>query len=1008
MKILRRSTVVFSFLLLVLAIGCAHSQSSTSNSLAAGQFEVQRNLDKLHLENGHQLNLTMGFGSGAYHRTGDPDNIFYTITDRGPNLDCDERIQTMEKKDLCDPHHTNGKFFPQPDFAPAIVKHEISNQNGRLSVRQLEVITLKDKSGKKITGLPNHLTSAQTEEAFGPDGRPLPWDNGGVDPEAIVRLKDGTYWLAEEYGPSLIHVDDDGTVLQRVVPDSVAADLADSGYPVDGGLPDIYKTRQLNRGIESIAVSPDETALYFIMQSPLANPDASAFKSSRIIRLMKFGLKSGNLGKALGEYTYVLDTPQTYCDLTGTSLKGDHTNGSACSQSDVKVSDMLAVGEDDLIILERISKVTKLYRVHLKTGDNIINTTLSSSGTREAGAAKTLEQLWDLSSAGASPLRKVLVYNSLTDNEGTMPLPPKVEGMARLNDQFLLMINDNDFGIGGQKTIAAVLPIGSRLSGEKTRADQLLKMSLIGRYSSGHFDRGASEIVAYHVGSKRIFVVNSEDKRVDILDAGRLTSHEMTNPLSTTNLKKIGDIDIRMADKHKKLGAANSLAIHNDLLAVAVEAADELGNKKQGRGIVAFFDIKQNPHFIKSIEVGCLPDMVTFSPDGGKVLVANEGEPNNQYNVDPAGSLSLIEIRNGRPVSPAIEMGFENSPMVGDVRIYGPSKEIGPNLEPEYIAVSKDSQRAYVSLQENNALALVDLTVPVISRIVGLGVKDYGAAGNELDVSDKDDRIDLASYPGLCGLYQPDSIAVYSFHHQDYLVSANEGDARDYWFDAASRSQCKQLGGHEFDEENGCLAYSEETRVAKLKLNSGHPALKLARDKTSLGRLKTTTEGGDINGDGKKEKIYTYGGRSFSIWNQTGQLVFDSMADFEKITAGRLGENFNSNNTENGGESRSDDKGPEPEALAVGEVNGRMLAFIGLERTGGIMMYDITSPFAPQFLQYTNNRNFKISIEDNLAQAGDLAPEGFHFVPAEKSPTAHALLIVGNEVSGSTSVYEVR
>lgn len=170
-----------------------------------------------------------------------------------------------------------------------------------------------------------------------------------------------------------------------------------------------------------------------------------------------------------------------------------------------------------------------------------------------------------------------------------------------------------------------------------------------------------------------------------------------------------------------------------------------------------------------------------------------------------------------------------------------------------------------------------------------------------------------------------------------------------------------------------------------------------------------TTEG-DTDGDGDYDELYSFGTRSFSIWNaDTGELIYDSGDDFEQITAEQLGyDGFNNNNTENKGDNRSDDKGPEPEALAVGEVNGHYYAFIGLERTGGIMMYNIDDPTAPEFVEYLLNRDLEVDIETDLESAGDLAPEGMAFVDAADSPTGNALLIVGNEVSGTTTVYEVK
>jgi hypothetical protein len=256
----------------------------------------------------------------------------------------------------------------------------------------------------------------------------------------------------------------------------------------------------------------------------------------------------------------------------------------------------------------------------------------------------------------------------------------------------------------------------------------------------------------------------------------------------------------------------------------------------------------------------------------------------------------------------------------------------------------------------------------------------------------------------------PDTIATYERDGVHYLVTANEGDAREYFFDVADEAACQAAGGLDYDEDDGCLAWIDEERVEDLTLDpTAFPDAGI-QDTDRLGRLKVVRTEGDTDNDGDYDVLYSFGTRSFSIWNAaTGALVYDSGDDFEQISAQQLGyEGFNNTDNENDPDDRSDDKGPEPEALAIGEVNGHLYAFIGLERTGGIMVYDIEDPANPQFREYVFNRNIAIDIEDHLEEAGDLAPEGMAFVPAENSPTGEALLIVGNEVSGTTAVYEIK
>ena len=252
---------------------------------------------------------------------------------------------------------------------------------------------------------------------------------------------------------------------------------------------------------------------------------------------------------------------------------------------------------------------------------------------------------------------------------------------------------------------------------------------------------------------------------------------------------------------------------------------------------------------------------------------------------------------------------------------------------------------------------------------------------NGLDPSNRDDAINITHWP-VRGLYQPDAIATFKSLGETFLITANEGDARDY--------------DH----------FSEEARVADLVLDPSVFDAELQAD-DQLGRLKTTTVSGDADGDGQHETIFSYGARSFSIWTPDGQLVFDSGDDFERIIAEQIPNDFNSTNDENDSfDARSDDKGPEPEGLAIGKIDGQTYAFIGLERVGGIMVYNVTDPYAPTFVQYVNNRNFAGDAE--AGTAGDLGPEGLLFIDAIDSPIGTPLLVVGNEVSGTTTIFQIR
>jgi 2',3'-cyclic-nucleotide 2'-phosphodiesterase/3'-nucleotidase/5'-nucleotidase len=499
-----------------------------------------------------------------------------------------------------------------------------------------------------------------------------------------------------------------------------------------------------------------------------------------------------------------------------------------------------------------------------------------------------------------------------------------------------------------------------------------LSLKVLSQYQTGVFDDGAAEIVAHDSKNQRIFVINASAATVDVLD--------INDPL---NPARIGEIDV------SDLGAGvNSVAIYKDLVAVAIEA-----EIPQEPGKVGFYNTT-DLSFINAVEVGALPDMVTFTPNGRDVLVANEGEPDDDYIIDPEGSVSIIDMRHGAANATVREVDFRKYDGMEDmlrakgVRIFGPGASASQDFEPEYITVSGNSRFAWVAMQENNTLAVINIRKGMVVDLLPLGTKDHSQPGNELDASNRDDAINITSWP-VQGFYMPDAISSYSYRGKSYIVTANEGDSRDY------------------------DGFSEEARVEDLVLDAAEfPNAAELQLEQNLGRLKTTVVNGDSNGDGAYETIYSYGARSFSIWTAGGELVYDSGSDFEDITAAELPDDFNSTNDENDSfDNRSDDKGPEPEGIALGKIGNRTIAFIGLERVGGIMAYDITNPHEVRFLDYINNRDFGVDAQlpDKTTNplVGDLGPEGLVFIRASRSPNGKNLLVVGNEVSGTTTIYEV-
>jgi DNA-binding beta-propeller fold protein YncE len=497
---------------------------------------------------------------------------------------------------------------------------------------------------------------------------------------------------------------------------------------------------------------------------------------------------------------------------------------------------------------------------------------------------------------------------------------------------------------------------------ESASALNITRLSSLGNSTTAANNFG-SEIPAYDPASRRLFLTGPNN-RLDIAD--------ISNPASPIRLPSL--------DLSSYGAGVNSVAIKNGIVAVAMEASTITNN-----GSVVFFDT--NGVFQSQVTVGALPDMLTFTPDGNRVLVANEGEAAN--GVNPDGSVSIIDLSAG-VLNPTVNTatftsfnGQENALRNQGVRIF-PGQTVSQDVEPEYITVSKDGTSAWVSLQENNAIAIVDIANAQVTSILPLGAKDFNAPGNGLDPSDRDGVVfgGAANSPAVrinnwpvFGLYQPDTIATVTIAGQTYLITANEGDTR-----------------------------NEAGRVSTLTLDPNvfpnAADLQLARN---LGRLDVSSIDG-LNGQGQYSQLFAYGGRSFSIWNVTNGLsqVFDSGDDFEQILAAfsatpLTASIFNSDGNPISFDTRSDNRGPEPEGLAVGTVGNRLYSFVGIERAGGFMVYDITNPSNPFFVNYINDW-----------QLGDISPEGLLFIPAADSPNGTPLLIVANEVSRNVAIYSVK
>ncbi|RRB04989.1 alkaline phosphatase [Larkinella rosea] len=450
----------------------------------------------------------------------------------------------------------------------------------------------------------------------------------------------------------------------------------------------------------------------------------------------------------------------------------------------------------------------------------------------------------------------------------------------------------------------------------------------------------SAEIAAYDPISKRLFVVNNEaTPKVDILD---LTAYPTVTKLTPIDLSSMG-------------GVANSVAVFGGKLAIALEATN-----KQANGSIIVVDASTLA-LIKQVTVGALPDMITFSPDGKYIVTANEGEPNPAYTSDPVGSISIINVADNYSVKTLTFDAFAGSLSTlaaGGFRVYGPGASFAQDIEPEYVAISSNSKKAWVTLQENNGIAEVNLEAGTILGINPLGTKDISLANNAMDPSDQDSKISLATWP-VKSFFLPDAISYFSAGGNGYLITANEGDAREY------------------------TAFDEQVRVGSLTLDGTvFPTAADLKLPANLGRLRITKTAG--NSGGVYNTLYGFGGRGFSIYNAaTGARVYDSGKSLEEQV---IASGLNLYD-----DSRSDDKGVEPEGVTVGTINGKPIGFVGMERADAIAIYDLSNPTAPQFLQ--------------LFKTGD-APEGVLFVSPENSPNGRSMLVVSSEGDGTVKIYQ--
>lgn len=496
--------------------------------------------------------------------------------------------------------------------------------------------------------------------------------------------------------------------------------------------------------------------------------------------------------------------------------------------------------------------------------------------------------------------------------------------------------------------------------------NQQIELNYVGSFDPSGAGESTCEIVVYDKQSQKLFTTSAVAGFLDIVNFSDPTAPAV-----------VSSIDMNI------YGGVTSVAVKDGLVAVASPNTLEHLN-----GSVVFFDT--NGTFIKQVTVGALPDNISFTPDGTKVLTANEGQPNSDYTIDPEGSVSIIDITAGAAnltqanVTTLLFDAYnaqETALIASGVRKLKLSSTLSQDFEPEYITTAANSEKAWVTLQENNAIAEINLTNNTITDVWALGIKDVGAMGNGFDISDNNNEILIANWP-IKAYYMPDGAATYAVNGTNYIVTANEGDEKEY------------------------TGFVERTTIGAASYvldETAYPQGAMLKKSYNAGRFRVTAFDGKTDAGTAYDQMYTLGSRSFSIFNaDTKELVYDSGDDFEMYTAltPSISALFNADHEDNSPKGRSRAKGPEPEGVTVAELGGKIFAFTSLERIGGVMVYDVTDPADVKFVDYKNSRSVS-------AYTGDHGPEGITHIKAADSPDGKDYIIVANEISGTLTIFEV-
>ena len=595
-----------------------------------------------------------------------------------------------------------------------------------------------------------------------------------------------------------------------------------------------------------------------------------------------------------------------------------------------------------------------------------------------------------IANANASPVTLNLgfsVYSNATDNvdftwTNTVTIPANTNGVTN----HVISIVDDLLPEKAERIIVKIL------SGTNTRISttenyqiifikdndyqapsptNALNLTLLSSFSNGTAGTNSAEIVAFDADVDRLFIANSIAAKLDIVNFANPALPVLITSISTT-----------------PYGNINSVVAHDSIVALAIE-----NSNPQLNGSVVFLDY--NGNFLSQVTVGAMPDMITFNKNYTKILTANEGEPNAGYTVDPEGSVSVVDLTPGianltnanvTTIGLSAYNGQEATLIAQGIRVFSTSATVAQDLEPEYITISDDNTKAYVGIQEANALLTIDLTNNTIISLAALGYSPYGTGSNNaLDASDQSGAILITGDLPIKGAYMPDALSFGTIGGQGYIFTANEGDSREF--------------GTVVDANR-----INSTTFANLDAVA-FPDASILKNSKFLGRLSALKYSGDTDGDGDYDELHVMSGRSFSIRNATtGALVYDSKDLIEQIIANHptFAAIFNASNSTGTPslKNRSDDKGPEIEGIHFQTINGKPYVFLALERIGGVMVFNVENPLSPVYVAYRNNRSTTLS-------GPDLGAEGIVTIPAAISPNGNDIVILANEVSSTLSIYQV-